>query len=190
MRSLYNFILEPLNGKLYDNIEKIGDGELVTSSNIDNHLVTNRMAIVQAVPSSYKGPILDNALVIVHHNVFRKYYDMKGAEKHASGLIRGDIYMAEDIEIFMYKNDWSQDWTVVNEYCFVSPIANDNYLDVNSEKELFGIMEYPDKYLLDREIEAGDKVIFRTDSEYEFNIDGKKMYRVRSRDICMTQKMK
>ena len=36
-------------------------------------------------------------------------------------------------------------------------------------------------------LDKGDLIAFKTDSEYEFNIDGKKYYRVNSNNICLTK---
>lgn len=185
MKSLYNYIVKPKNGKLYDNEKEFEGGSFIISSSIENHEVTNRQATVLAAPSKLNTDVLHGATIIVHHNVFRKYNDMKGVEVFAAGLIKDDIYMVDPYQVFMYKNPGETDWTTLDPFCFVSPIKNDSELTNGSEKELYGTMEYPNKYLLDLGIKKGDTIGFRTDSEYEFNIDGKKYYRVNSNNICL-----
>ena len=185
MRSLTNYIVEPCDGVLYDNVKKVGESELILSSSIENHQVTNRKAIVKAIPVNVKTPVKVGATIIVHHNVFRKYNDMKGKEKHAAGMIFGDIYMVDPYQVYMYKNVGDSDWTSIDPFCFVSPIVNDDTFSVSSEKEQYGVMEYPNKYISSLDILKGDIIGFAPDSEYEFNIDGKKYYRVNSRNICL-----
>ncbi len=185
MKSLCNYILEPLNGRLYDNVKTFDGGELITSSSIENHTVTNRYAKVLAAPEYLNTPVKPGATVIVHHNVFRKYNDMKGEEKYAAGLIIGKMYMVDPYQVFMYKNPGESEWTTLDPYCFVSPIENDIDLHNGSEKELYGTMEYPNTYMNKLGIDKGDLIGFRTDSEYEFNIEGKKYYRVNSNNICL-----
>jgi len=53
------------------------------------------------------------------------------------------------------------------------------------EEPLIGIMRYPNQTLLDHNVEVNDMVTFRPDSEYEFEIDGKKMYRMFDHQITM-----
>jgi hypothetical protein len=48
-----------------------------------------------------------------------------------------------------------------------------------------GIMKYPNKYLSTKGIKAGDAVCFVPDSEYEFNVDGEKLYRMYDHQITM-----
>ena len=185
MRSLHYYIARPNNGSLYDNVKDFEGGSLILSSSIENHQVTNREAIVIATPENISTDVKPGATIIVHHNVFRKYNDMKGTEVFASGLIKDDIYMIDPYQVFMYKNIGDSDWTTIDPFCFVSPIDNDDQLHNGSEKELHGTMGYPNKYLTDLGIKPGDVVGFRTDSEYEFNIEGKKYYRVNSNNICL-----
>lgn len=182
MKSIYNYVAEPLGGKLYDNVNS--EFGLIISSNIENHEVTNRKAIVKAVPVKVETDVKVGATIIVHHNVFRKYNNTNGKESFASGLIKDELYMVDPYQVFMYKNVGDDDWTTMDPFCFVSPMDNDDEFHNGSEKELFGIMEYPTKYISSLGIKKGDVIGFRVDSEYEFNIDGKKMYRINSNNIC------
>ena len=187
MKSLYTYIVEPLDGRLYDNVKKFKGGELITSSSIENHTTTNRYATVLAPPEKLNTPVNKGATIIVHHNVFRKYNDMKGIEQYAAGLIKDNMYMVDPYQVFMYKNPGEDEWTTLDPYCFVSPIDNDVDFHNGSEKEMYGIMEYPNTYMNNLGLKKGDLIAFKTDSEYEFNIEGKKYYRVNSNSICLTK---
>ena len=187
MKSLYKYIVEPLNGTLYDNVSKFDGGELITSSSIENHEVTNRYAKVLASPEKLITPVIPGATIIVHHNVFRKYNDMKGVEQYAAGLIKDKMYMVDPYQVFMYKNPKDNKWTTLDPYCFISPMDNDIDFHNGSEKEMYGIMEYPNTYMKKLGLSKGDLIAFKTDSEYEFNIEGKKYYRVNSNNICLTK---
>ena len=50
MRAPYNFIVKPLNNKRYNNTKKIGGIDFVTSTSQENHIASNREAIVISVP--------------------------------------------------------------------------------------------------------------------------------------------
>jgi hypothetical protein len=185
MKSPYLFIIKPVGGKLYDNVKKVGESELIVNSTIEDHLTTNRQACVESVPLDYSGPIEEGALIIVHHNTFRKYRDMRGVEKFSTNKLFGDTYTLGEDLIYAYKNDWSQEWKPISPYCFVAPIENDYKYDTGSEKALHGKMVYTNDELSSIGIENGDIVGFTPDSEYEFNIDEQKLYRINSSDICL-----
>lgn len=185
MKSPYQFIIEPLNDKLYNSTKKIGDVDLIISTSFENHKTTNRQAIVKEVPLSYSGPIQKGAIIVVHHNTFRKYLDIRGKEQFSSSKIDGSSYMILEDVIYAYKNDWSQDWEPVEPYCFVKPVDNDADVKMTTNKELYGIMVYSNSILVDQDINNGDKVVFSPDSEYEFDLDDTIMYRINYNDICL-----
>ncbi|MEJ6795496.1 MAG: hypothetical protein QNK63_02195, partial [Flavobacteriales bacterium] len=62
----------------------------------------------------------------------------------------------------------------------------DFYLHVSGvEQPLVGVMKYTNNKLLSLGVNEGDLVSFKPDSEYEFNIDGEKLYRVFTSSITM-----
>jgi hypothetical protein len=46
-------------------------------------------------------------------------------------------------------------------------------------------MKYPNEYLTSKGISSGDRVCFKPESEYEFNIDGEKLYRMFDHQITI-----
>ena len=52
MKSLYSFIVKPLNER-YDNIKKVGDKELIINSSIENHIFVSKKAVVVSTPAAY-----------------------------------------------------------------------------------------------------------------------------------------
>ena len=85
----------------------------------------------------------------------------------------------------MYND--GQVWNAYDKYCFVKPLpAIDSYIKKPfSEEPLMGTMMYPNDYLLSQGVKHGDVVCFVPDSEYEFNIDGEKMYRMYDHQITV-----
>ena len=61
MKSPFSFIVEPYNGRRYDNIKKIGDVNLIISSSKEDHTVSNRFAKVISTPINYEGEIIPGA---------------------------------------------------------------------------------------------------------------------------------
>lgn len=182
MKSPHYFIVKPYNGQRYDSIRKYGDKDFIISSSQEDHKVTNRIGIVESVPIGYDGDIKSGDLVIVHHNVFRIYYDMKGNERSSWNHYKDDIFILDIDQIFLYGNN---EWKSPYPYCFVEPIENDNsdvLLSYDIEKYLHGKIAYiPDNEIL----KIGDLVSFQPESEYEFNIDGKKLYRMKIKNLCL-----
>jgi len=190
MKSPYCFIVKPRNNVRYDNVSSYGDGTLITSVSQEDHHATNRHAIVLSAPLNYDGPIKTGDTIIVHHNVFRKYYDMKGQEKSGPCHLKDDIYIVEPDQIYLYKSNincsrCNNTWKSNLDYCFVRPKqkSQGDVLSLSTEEELIGEMVYSTNYLKEMGIKVGDDVSFLPDSEYGFKIDGEKLYRMRQKNI-------
>lgn len=176
MKSIFHFLVQPKGGKRYDNVKDLGEGKkLITSTSQEDHKATNRYATVIALPHNYDGEISVGDEVIVHHNIFRKYSDMKGREKSGSAHVFENYYVVDDMELFLYRNS-NGEWKAPSPYMFVSPLPSD---DMGSFKKLYGTIEYSS----DPNINSGEIVSFQPDSEYEFKIDNKLMYRMYKRNL-------
>ena len=90
MQSLFDFIVKPVNNKRYNNTTNIEGLEFITSTSQEDHKFSNREAVVINVPLGYVGNIKKGDTLLVHHNVFKYYYDMKGRQKSGSGGPDGD----------------------------------------------------------------------------------------------------
>lgn len=185
MKSPFYFIATPMNGKRYDNTRKIGGIDLIVSTSEEDHKFSNRYAKVVETPLGYKGPIAPGDTLLVHHNAFKFYNDMKGRQKSGKSFFRDDIFFIETDQFFLYKKD--DKWFAYDRYCFVKPLpAIDSYIKKPfSEEPLMGTMMYPNEYLLSQGVNKGDTICFMPESEYEFNIEGEKMYRMYDHQITI-----
>jgi hypothetical protein len=185
MRSPFYFIAKPMKGKRYNNTKDIGGIELIISTSEEDAKFSNRYAEVVALPLSYEGPIKVGDTLLVHHNVFKFYNDMKGNRKSGKSFLHEDLFLIEMDQFFMYKSD-ENDWKC-HRYCFVRPIpAKDSYIKKPfSEEPLMGVMAYPNDYLMSKGVCQGDYICFTPDSEYEFDVDGEKLYRVFDHQVTM-----
>ena len=177
MKSVYNFVVEPI-GERYDNVKKVGDSELITNTEIFNHQYVNRLARVISVPLKLDTNIKPGDTVLVHHNVFRRWYDVKGVEKNSRAFFNENTYIVSIDQIFLFKS--KQKWQSPKGYCFVKPIKAVDQFSTELEKPLVGIVKYSDKT-----VSVGDLVGFRPNSEYEFIVDGERLYRVLSNFITI-----
>ena len=89
MRSPYNFIVKPNKGRRYDNVKEVGGIDLIVSSSQEDHTVSNRYATVVETPIDYDGEIQKGDTLLVHHNVFKYYYDMKGRRR----VVKATLWM-------------------------------------------------------------------------------------------------
>jgi len=185
MRSPFYFIAKPVNGKRYDNTKEIGGVDFIVSTSEEDHKFSNRFAEVVELPLQYKGPIEIGDTLLVHHNVFKFYNDIKGRQKSGKSFFKDDLFFIETEQFFMYKRD--DKWYSYDRYCFVKPIAaTESYIKKPfSEEPLMGIMKYPNEYLSTQGIKEGDLVCFSPDSEYEFTVDEEKLYRMYDHQITM-----
>ncbi len=179
MKSLYDFVVKPLNER-YDNVKKVDDKNLIINTTIENHRFVSKKAVVVSTPAAYNSKIKVEDVVYIHHNVFRRWYDQKGRERNSSTYFKDDLYFCTPEQIYMYNNN-----SHLN-YCFVKPIKEIEDLHNRKEKEYFGILKYSNKSLERVGLKPGDLVIFTPDSEFEFIIEGERLYCMKSNDIAIT----
>ena len=103
MKSVYNFVVKP-KGKRYNNTKKVGDSELIVNTEVFNHQYTNREAVVISTPIVGDTRIKPGDTVIVHHNVFRRWHNVKGVEKNSKSYFNESTYFINRDQIFLYKN--------------------------------------------------------------------------------------
>lgn len=185
MKSPFYFIVSPNMGKRYDNIKKVGDLELITSSSKEDHVASNREAVVVATPKWYKGEIEPGDKLLVHHNVFKYYYDMKGRQSSGWSFFRDKTFLLSADQFYMYNH--GGEWKTIRDCCFVSPIDSEDGLIARTitKEPLVGVLKYGNAELTEMGINVGDVVGFEPESEYAFNVEGEKMYRMFTKNISI-----
>ena len=177
MKSVYNFVVTP-KGNRYNNSKKVGDKELILNTEIYNHQYVNREAIVISTPIIGNTDIKPGDTVIVHHNVFRRWHNVKGIEKNSRSYFNESTYFINPDQIFLYKRD--EEWIAPKGYCFIKPLKAVDQFNIESEKPLQGIVKYSDGT-----VEVGDLIGYRPKTESEFIVDGERLYRVLSNLITI-----
>jgi len=177
MKSVYNFVVKPI-GKRYNNVKKVGDKELILNTEIFNHQYVNRKAKVLSVPIVGDTDIEINDNVILHHNVFRRWHDVKGIEKNSKSYFNEDTYIVNEDQIFLYKKFWQ--WHSPKGFCWVKPIKNKDKYANSETQENIGIIKYTDG-----SFKVNDLVGFTPISKYEFVIDNELLYRVYTKFITI-----
>ena len=177
MKSVYNFVVKPI-GKRYNNVKKVGDKELIVNTEIFNHQYVNRQATVISKPIIGDTDIDVGSDVILHHNVFRRWHNVKGVEKNSKSYFNEDTYIVQPDQIFLYKKFWQ--WHSPKGFCWVKPIKNKDKYANSETQENIGIVKYTDG-----SFKIKDLVGFTPISNYEFFIDNELLYRVYTKFITI-----
>jgi len=187
MNSVYEFIIKPV-GNRYSNELTVGDKKLIVNSSISNHKFVNREAEIVALPLAFKTKLKVGDKVIVHHNLFRRYYNMKGKSVNSTKYFKDDLYFASLNQIYMKKTKDS--WETLNEYCFIKPIVNKSSSSLKKLKQCVGIVKYGNSTLEALKIHKEDLVVFKKNREFEFLINNEVVYCMESNDILLKDERK
>ena len=179
MKSLYYFIVKPLNNR-YDNTRTVAGSDLIINTGIEDHKFISKKAVVVSTPAVYTTKINIGDELYIHHNIFRRWYDQKGRERNSSTYFKDDLYFVSPEQIYMYNLKPHLD------YCFVKPLKNQSVLENRKEQPNVGIVKYSNKSLEDLGITPETLITFTPNSEFEFIIEGERLYCMKSNDIALT----
>ena len=182
MTSVFNFIVKPV-GNRYDNEIKVEGGNLVLNTKIESFKSVNNLAEVVAIPLAYSTNIKVGDFVVIHHNVFRRFYDIKGKQKNSRAFFMNDLYFCDIDQIYLYKRD--DKWMSFGDRCFIKPLKNIDHLKLDKEQRLIGILKYSNSSLKALKIDDGDLVGYTPNGEFEFIVEGQRLYCMKSNDIVI-----
>ena len=177
MQSVFNYLVSPKGNRTVGSKEIEGQ-TLLLNTDLQNHSYTNRVGTVLNLPLVGNEELKEGDDVIVHHNVFRRFRDVRGKEKDSKNYLSEDVYTVQADQIYAFKRDG--EWKAMEGFCFVKPIKEDKMFSVDFEKPLIGIVK-----LGNDEIEKESLVGFKPNSEYEFVIEGQRLYRVPTNSITI-----
>ena len=186
MNSIYNFIIS--TDQRYNNSVDVEGKELIVNTEIterDAEFV-NRVGTVVSTPLAIESPVKPGDEVIVHHNVFRRWYDVRGNERNGGSYIDEDRYAVAMDQVYAYRKP-GKNWIATPGYCFVEPIENPEELiwDINMELPRVGYIRYGAEQL---GLTRGALIGFTKESEYEFRVEHERLYRILLNDIIWTSK--
>ena len=179
MNSLYDYIITPV-GERYNNEKKVGDKSLVLNTKIEEFKVINKKAKVISVPSAYDLPIKPGDIVYVHHNVFRRFYNMKGVQQNSRSYFKEDLYFCAPDQVYLYNNGVNNAFL---DRCFIKPLKSEKLGDKVIPNK--GIIKYGNEKLKSLGINDGDLVSFPDLRQWEFVVDNQLLYCMKSKDILI-----
>ena len=180
MKGYMDFVVEPAEGR-YSNKLDIDGNEFILNTELQNHSYVSRIGLVISEPYFNDTEIRKGDFIILHHNVFRRFRDIRGKEKNSRSFYEEDKYFVQPNQIFAYKR--KTEWLACEGFNFVQPIKETKMFSDGFEKEGVGIIKYKDPKLT--AIKINDLIGFRPGAEYEFIVEGKKMYRVPTNQITI-----
>ena len=178
MQSVFNYLVTPQGGRTTGQTTIEGQ-ELLLNTELQNHEYSNRIGVILSLPLAKKYQELrEGDEVILHHNVFRRFRDVRGEEKNSKSYLTNETYLAQPDQIYAYKRDG--EWKALEGFCFVAPIKETKMFSIEKEKPLIGVVKYCTCGL-----EVDNIVGFIPTSEYEFIIEGQRLYRVPTNSITI-----
>ena len=177
IKPTHRYLLKTLGDEFIS--EKDG---IVVNTSIENAKYVNRYAEVLSKPLHDDSELMAGDVCIVHHNCFRTYYDMQGRPRKSAEYFRNNMYLIPEEKIYLYKRD--ETWRPIKDYCFVSPCSynqQDGIYIPKKEEEHVGHVRFGSS----PDFKEGDLVGYRKNREYEFDIDGEKLYRMKIKDILV-----
>jgi len=187
MTSVFSFIVKPV-GERYNNKVKIDGKDLIINTKIESFKSVNNLAEVVSIPLAYSTDIKVGDLVVIHHNVFRRFYDIRGKQKNSRAFFMDNLYFCDIDQIYLYKND--DRWKAFGDRCFIKPLKNNDSLKLDKEQNLIGILKYGNSSLEALKINEGDLVGYTPFGEFDFVIEGQRLYCMKSNDIVIKYEYK
>ena len=184
------YILVEADQDYNNEVELSGGIKIIVNTTVESVSNINREVTVVSAP---KGTVLKKGdKLIIHHNILRRKNNMKGEEVKSDYFIQDNIYFVPPTEVFAYKRG-EEDWIALDPFVFIEPIKETPkktnsgiYLEsgaLGRYDSNVGRMQYLNDEVGQWGLGKGDKVFFKDDSEYEFEIEGKKLYRMKTSDI-------
>jgi len=177
MKSVFDFLVAP-KGERTTSAKEVNGKQLILNTELQNHQYVSRIGIVKAVPTAFETEINVGDEVIVHHNVFRVFKNIRGEEKRSRSYIDENLYAVNISQIFAYKRNG--EWKSIEGFYFVKPIVSKDKFSLDKEEPLVGIVKYANDTF-----ETGALVGFKPGMEYEFNIEGQRLYRIPANQITV-----
>jgi hypothetical protein len=187
MKSVFSFIVKPV-GERYNNKIKVDGKDLIINTKIESFKSVNNLAEVVSIPLAYSTSIKVGDLVVIHHNVFRRFYDIRGKQKDSRSFFMDNLYFCDIDQIYLYKND--DKWKAFGDRCFIKPLKNNDDLKLDKEQSLIGILKYGNSSLEALKINEGDLVGYTPFGEFDFVIEGQRLYCMKSNDIVIKYEYK
>ena len=182
--SVYQTLIEPIDSQRYNSTKKIAGVDFTVHTSISDkdwrHV--NKIGIVTGLPLvDVKFNIGDE--VLVHHNVFRQFWNNKGKLQNSNSSLGNDNYSAWYDQIFAFRAP-GQEWTMIDDNILVLPVKNDTDFTEATFKPLHGTLAVGNTNTSKLGLKPGEHILFTPNSEHKYELDDILHYRMRTKDIA------
>ena len=108
--------------------------------------------------------------------------------KNSRAYFKNNMYFVQLDQVYLYKRD--NKWNAFGDRCFIAPLKNNDEINTSLEQSLIGILKYGNSALEALEISEGDVVGYTPFGEYDFIVDNKRLYCMKSNDIVIKYERK
>lgn len=175
MNSPKFFLVKP-KGSQYINNDP--SDSLIKNVSIEDAKDVNRVGVVVSVPSTFNSIVEIGDEIVVHHNTFRITFNQQGIPVQSTSYIKKDLFFVYPEMVYMVVKKSTGEKISLNPFVFVTPIIEDGKVLENT-----GILTYGNQFTESQGIKQGSKVFFKDYSNYEFNIYGEKLYRMKNQQL-------
>ena len=182
--SVYQTLIIPKDSKRYNDTKKIAgvDFTVHTSISEKDWRHVNKIGIVVGLPLvDVRFNIGDE--VLVHHNVFRQFWNNSGNLQNSNSSIGEDNFSAWYDQIYAFRPKGGK-WTMIDDNILVIPTKNTDGLTRDTYKPLSGTLAVGNPNASKIGLSERDSILFTPNSEHKFEIDGKLYYRMKTKDIA------
>ena len=186
MKPLHNYIWVEVE-KTYEDSTIINGKEIYINPTYNPELNTRQHGIVYSISKNINN-IKVGDKVYCHHFISRRDHRVTFLEneKLIHKIHKNFIYcLSRDEKLIMLNN-----WVLVEQVKESEEDCKTNsgiwFKPHPEEEQLHGILRYSNQELLDQGCSIGDRVIFSTNSEYDMEVEGEKLMRMRNKDVLAT----
>ena len=180
MQSPFYFLIKP-KGSQYNNEEVVDGKTIIVNTSVTEAKDVNKNAIVVGLPMGYKGNVKIGDEVVVWHNVFRITHNDAGVPMQSNHHIKDDLFYIPEEMIYLIIRNGKK--IAANDSVFVEPIIENDFYEGVKEVKHTGYLKYINETIENLGLKEGDKICFRKGCEYEFFIEGQRLYKMSSHRI-------
>jgi len=148
------------------------------------------MKLARQYGTVYKTPTIDTEEVDIREGDKVWFHHFVATEPNKVDYAdRENIYQATSRQVYLIKREGNYIpvgyWNFIEQEVLSSDVTTSGIIMSYKEEdnELHGFVSIPSAGLIEDGVSVGDKVLFSENSEYDMNIDGKDLLRMRDFDI-------
>tara|TARA_R110002012_G_scaffold268958_1_gene452982 strand:- start:1647 stop:2228 length:582 start_codon:yes stop_codon:yes gene_type:complete len=167
-----------------ENVVKLPNGkELWLDTSYDRYVNARQYGIVKMVSININKRVEDNLTLKEGDKVYFHHHCID--EKMSSSFGGENIYKVHYDQLYCYVRD--EKITMLQDYVFVEPIQLEDKIGLiyieSKESVKRGKVKHCNQFSKDDGFKNGDEIIFIKNANYDMNIEGEKLFRMKNNEI-------